>query len=65
MGIYCGGVEGKEEIGMYIRDLDDHLWVLDNFPTPAVYGTECSGKCWFIGNTLDVVECPGVWYMWI
>lgn len=29
MGICCGGVEGKEEIGMYI---DDFLWALDILP---------------------------------
>ena len=53
---------------MYIRDLDDLLWALDIFPTPivvecevcgqlyVVYGTECCGECWFIGNILDMDE---------
>lgn len=39
MGICCGRVESKEEIGMYIDDL---LWVLDIFPTPIVVECEVS-----------------------
>lgn len=39
MGICCGGVEGKEEIGMYIDDL---LWALDILPTPIVVKYEVS-----------------------
>ena len=49
MGICCGGVEGKEEIGRYIRDLDDLLWVLDIFPTPIV--VECEVSVGLLGTS--------------
>ena len=51
MGICCGGIEGKEEIGIYIRDLDDLLWVLGIFPTPIVVECEVCGQLYVVYET--------------